>query len=366
VPPAAFAGSTGGVPLVETVVAGMGGAPWRAGGVIDGAGGSQQVSIWRAPLPQGPWTLEAVAPVPGRDGPNETIYGIAPGRSVLVAFGFRRSPTENYPRPSVWTASPVPTPVWREVLESREFFGGPDIVGFGGLSSGPHGWFVGGTWTDPRGRAEPSIWRSVDGHQWLHDATDPAFEPGPGETPLVSGVADGPNGALLVATSDVPIPADPLARIAAAWWSGTGARWERVPLSSPPGSSTFDAVTATDSGWLIAGTESIEGRPRAELWTLGADLRLSDPFRLPGGPGTPMSLQVDGDRVLVGGASGPRAALWTLRYRRGILDRPSVALLPGTVPFQIDSVRVAASGRSMVVSVAGADRSEVWFGTPAP
>jgi len=79
-----------------------------------------------------------------------------------------------------------------------------------------------------------------------------------------------------------------------------------------------------------------------------------------------MSLQVDGDRVLVGGASGPRAALWTLRYRRGILDRPSVALLPGTVPFQIDSVRVAASGRSMVVSVAGADRSEVWFGTPAP
>jgi hypothetical protein len=128
------------------------GRGWLLGGGVLGPGGVNQVAMWSAASPAGPWGRDPVDPVPGRDGPNETILGFA-GNGVarqVVAFGSRPSPTEGHPRPSTWTAAPgAAAPYWQEALAGRELFGGPNVVAVGRPGARPHGYFIAGTWIGP-------------------------------------------------------------------------------------------------------------------------------------------------------------------------------------------------------------------------
>jgi hypothetical protein len=84
---------------VVVVAAGGPGAPWLLGGGTGAGNGINQVAIWSAAAPAGPWRADAVSPVPGRDGPNETILACAhqSGAGPITASGSWLSPTEGYP-----------------------------------------------------------------------------------------------------------------------------------------------------------------------------------------------------------------------------------------------------------------------------
>lgn len=107
---------SGSQPFADAVEARDGGRSWLMAGVVitlqpprsEGlviSDQSRQVAIWQAMSPEGPWTRAQMSPVPGRDGPNETIMYLSRNGLTSVAFGSRASPTEGYPRPSAWTES---------------------------------------------------------------------------------------------------------------------------------------------------------------------------------------------------------------------------------------------------------------------
>jgi hypothetical protein len=310
-------------------------------------------------------------PVAGRDGPNETIFGIVGDDAHLVAFGYRRSPTEGYPRPSTWLAAPTLGAAWREILENREFFGGPNIVGFGGMAVGAHGYSVSGTWLDARGHPVMAVWQSLDGSGWSRDSTDPSFEGLPGEIPFASGIADRPAGLLLVGTNETPTPADPLRRRGGIWFSPSGDRWSRVapgPAAIPTrGSSTFDAVAGTGAGWIIAGTEEVQGRSRPAVWLVDDRLQVSVPVLLPepaGSPVEPSAVIATGTGVLVAGPRGNRAVIWQARLAGGTPRRWTLITSPPDASFPLTSVTMAADTTALMVSLGGSDLSQLWTARP--
>jgi hypothetical protein len=198
---------------------------------------------------------------------------------------------------------------WDEIVEPREMFGGPDIIGVGGVAAGPHGDFVAGTWTDARSHPVVAVWRSPDGRTWSRDSTDPSFVGRSGEVPFGTAVADGPHGVLVTGTAEVPTRSDPTGQRGALWYSPDGVRCRRIlsgAIAAPREHSTFAAVTATGSGWLIAGTEGTGPTTRATVWTLDSDLRRVRATPLPPstGPVTVTAMTPDRDRVLVAGLAG--------------------------------------------------------------
>ena len=322
--------------------------------------------MWSAPSPSGPWSPSTLIANPGRDGPNETIKYIATSRSRAFVFGWRNSPTEGYPRPSPWIQSPVPGGAWREVLEPREFFGGPDIIAFGGASVGPDGYFVAGTWTGGDGRTVASVWRSADGQTWVRDSTDPAFEGRSGEIPYATGVVDGDRGVVLVGTVDIPTHQDPTGRRGGVWVSAHGAGWRRVftdVLDRSWPDSTFDAVVAIPDGWLIAGTVGVAGATRPVIWTVGSPVGSIRATRLPAPPSsvTITGMSTDGSRVVVAGVAGGQPVLWAATVRAGRaggwrrLDAP-----PGSA---LDRVAVSVGSSGTIVSLVTNAESEVWTTT---
>lgn len=337
-------------PYVAAVQPGGPGRPWLLGGAVVDPGGTRRVRIWSAPSPAGPWRAGRTVAVPGRDGPLETIEGLARGPAGTNAFGYRLSPDEGYPRPSTWLAAGPGDPPWREIGQDVEFFGGPDIISFGGMSEGPHGCFVAGTWTGPSNRPVISVWRSGDGLHWSHDFSAPAFAGRPGEVPFATGVADGPDGVLIAGTVERPTPADPGREAGGLWYSPDGDRWSRLAVPDPPAAgpgSTFDAVGAVPGGWLVAGTRPGPHGPRPAVWMVdGADHRVRLLGLLPAGPApaaaVPTSVAVTATRIVVAGRAGTRAALWEAAPGRRGPGRFSAVAGPAADVPGLQTVRVAS------------------------
>ncbi len=359
-------------PFTPAVAAAPLGKGWLLGGVVLGQNGSREVAIWSSSGFSRPWTRAAMNPVQGRDGPNETIFGITGDRAHLVAFGYRRSPTEGYPRPSTWLASPAGG-TWREILEDREFFGGPNIIGFGGLDVGPHGYSVAGTWTDARGHPVVAVWRSADGSTWTRDSTDPSLEGRPGEIPFASAVADSTRGLLLVGMVETPTPGDPLRRRGGIWFSRSGETWTRLTVGGVglplEGSTSFDAVVATSAGWVIAGSEGVLGRSRPAVWLVDNHLRVTPALALPdppgGGPMHPSSMAVSGAALIAVGPDGHRGVVWAARLRAGVPHGWKLLTSPPDAAFPLASLSVAASQSGLIVALVGSDRSQLWTARPA-
>ena len=391
VPYGALVSGVGDQPEVAAVTAGGPTAAWLLGGTVVDGRGDRHVRIWSAPGPAGPWRVAGMAAVPGLDGPQETIEDLSSGTAGLIAFGYRLSPDEGYPRPSAWVARDGRPSAWDEIHEDREFFGGPDIISFGGMSQGPHGCFVAGTWTDGRGRPVISVWRTTDGRDWTHDYTDPAFEGRPGEVPFASGVADSRSGVLVSGSVETPTASDPGHQEGALWLSADGTRWRRLPLPAGAGSggpgTTFDAVAAVPGGWLVAGTvgtatgttgtgtgaASGGGRSVPAVWSVTTAGTVGPPQRLPlGGDGTagapvvPTSVDMAGDRVTVAGRSGMRAVIWSAGLSaRGVGRMHRVPAPPADVP-QLQGVLVAAGPAGAMVVMSGADASVVYESPRSP
>lgn len=353
------------IPIVETAASGPGGG-WLLGGVTVGSDGTRRVTIWVATGPSGTWRPASMVAVPGRDGPNETVFSIAGDSAHLVAFGYRRSPTEGYPRPSTWLSSAPGD--WHEILEDREFLGGPNVIGFGGLTFGPHGFTLSGTWTDSRGRPTLAVWRSVDGSLWSRDSTEAAFDGDGAHIPLATGVADGATGILVTGTVEAPTRADPGHRQGGLWFSATGRSWTRV-ASNPgdrgsAGSSTFDAVADVPGGWLVAGTVTAAGRTTATVWFLDTTLQLGPPHLLPG-PGSdgaqPVAVDTYAGRVFVVAARADRPFMWAGTTARGDPTGWTTFGIPVRhVGFPITTGAVTAGPAGLLLVVAGADRSAQW------
>lgn len=360
----------GSQPFPDTVLAGGGGRPWLIGGVIvtpepatpEGlvvANEARRVAIWEARAPGGPWKLVGMNAVAGRDGPFETVLYLARRATASVAFGSRASPTEGYPRPSTWTRT---MDGWSEKLAPRELFGGPDIVGYGGMATGPGGFFLAGTWSDSRGHAEASVWGSPDGSRWSR-ASAQTFEGTTGETPFGEGVADNEHGVVLIATAEAPTNRDPASQHGAAWFSGDGASWARLG-PGVPGRSTFGAVVAETNDWVIAGTIGSSGRERAAVWTVGTDVSIHPARPLPGPPTSHVRITAawsSGSRTFVAGVADGHPALWSApNGASGIPSKWSRIQTPPGSLADLQRVSGSSSPGSTLLVMIGKASSEVW------
>jgi hypothetical protein len=300
-----------------------------------------------------------MSPVPGRDGPNETIMYLSHNGSTGVAFGSRASPSEGYPRPSAWTESPTG---WREVLEPRELFGGPNIVGFGDMESGPHGFFIAGTWSDGHGHAEASVWSSADGSTWTR-ITDPSFEGLTGETPFGEGIADNTSGVMLAATAEAPTREDPGAQRGVLWYSRNGQQWLRL-AGLAGGDSAFGAVAPVGPGWIVAGSVGATGDQRAAVWMVDRNLRVSRAELLPGTLGNRIDITTissDGSRLLIGGVADGRPALWSATLNHD--EKPSrwqQETPPPSRPPDLQRVTASIGTGRTIIALIGKTTSEVW------
>jgi hypothetical protein len=352
-----------GVGHVVVAAAPEGHGLWLLGGGVIGSDGVNRVAIWSAVAPAGPWRRNTQEPVPGRDGPNETIqgFGTRPGTGPLTAVGSRPSPTEGYPRPSTWTAPsgppgpPVP-PVWREVLAAREVYGGPNVVAIAGMGAGPHGYFIAGTWLAPNGHVVAAVWRSPGGVKWTRNDTDPAFDAGAGTQSYAFAVADGPTGVLLGGTTATPVRGDPTREIPTLWRSADGVRWRRLPALPPGGRGAVHAVRALANGWVAAG--QVAEHP--EVWLVGADLHTSGAV-LPGAAGAVVDdLAVTPGAVLAAGVSAAGTIVVWRATRNG--DRLSGWRLvtPPAAGTGWSGASLAAAGNQLVLVASNDATSRVW------
>lgn len=362
-------------PLEEAVVAGDGHAPWLIGGVIPAEPASTgefrtfphpTVAIWAASSPTGPWKLASMRADPQRDGPNETIQFLASGRTPALAFGWRNSPTEGYPRPSAWIAADGTGRQWSEVIEDREFFGGPSVVGFAGASSGPHGDFVAGTWTGVSDAPVASVWSSRDGRNWSRDATDPALVGQPGQLPFATGIADGPRGVLLTGTLDIPTRRDPTRQQGVLWYSPDGTSWARRDSSALNGAadSTLGAVAATADGWVVGGTETLARKTRPLAWFVPAGRSPAKPVLLAdpsdAGQTTVTGLAVDDSRAVMAAIVRGRARLWIAPLHQGVPGAWTELQAPPSALGSLQRVDVSISPAGAVVALVARSSTEIW------
>jgi hypothetical protein len=341
--------------------AGQGG--WLLGGGVIGPDGVNRVAIWSAAAPAGPWRRNALSPVAGRDGPNETIqgFGTRPGPGPLTAVGSRPSPTEGYPRPSTWLAPAGGTgpSTWQEILAARELFGGPNVVAIAGMGAGPHGYFVAGTWLAPDNHVVVSVWRSPTGAGWRRDDTEPSFDAGPGTQSYALTVADGPSGVLLGGTTATPAPGDPTRQLPTLWHSADGAHWTRLPplrIPGLPGRGAVRAVRVLGAGWLAAG----QAGSRPEAWTVDAQLRSSG-RALPGPAGTTVTdLAVTPSSMLATGVTPAGTVLVWRAARQGEHLGAWRAVSPPPAGPGWSGASLAAAGDQVVLVVFNDTTSGVW------
>jgi hypothetical protein len=335
---------------------------WLLGGGVIGPDGVNQVAIWSAAQPSGPWRRDAMAPVPGRDGPNETIQGFAipAGSGLLAAVGSRPSPTEGYPRPSTWTASAGPgSPAWREALAARELFGGPNVVAIGGAGAGPHGYFIAGTWIGLDNHVVAAVWRSGAGLRWDRDDTEAAFDAGPASQSYALAVGDGPSGVLLGGTTAQPEPGDPTREIPTLWHSPDGAGWARLPTPPSGGRGVIRAVRALGTGWVAAG----QAGSRPEAWTLTSGLHPSA-RTLPGAAAATVDdLAVTPTSVWAVGLTPAGSVLLWRAAHHGVQVRGWTAVNPPPAGVGWSGASLAAAGGELIVVASNSTRSEVWRAT---
>jgi hypothetical protein len=337
------------------------GAPWLLGGGVAAGNGVNRVAIWSAAAPAGPWRVDALSPVPGRDGPNETILAFAhqSGAGPVTAFGSRLSPTEGYPRPSTWFASSgsAATPSWQEVLADRELFGGPSVVAVGEMSSGPHGYFITGTWIGPDVHVVAAVWRSVDGLHWTRDDTDPAFDAGPGTESYAYDVADGASGLLVGGTTATPTHQDPTKEVGTLWHSTDGDRWARLqPLPGNGSRVIVRAVRPLGAGWVAAGSAGSE----PEVWMVDAQLGINTQALPAPGSATVYDLAVTPGSVLAAGVTPTGAAVvWAAsRHGQQLGHWRLVSSPPAGAGWS--SVSLAAAAGEMVLVMFDDNNAAVW------
>ena len=249
-PASSFPSGVHGRAVAASALGGDGSGGWLLGGAVFHDDGQHTAAIWHAPMPGGPWTPDVLRPVFGEDGGSDTIRALARFDGHSSALGSVGSPLEGYARPSTWSFADGS---WTEVSTPPELFGGPDIVGVGGMAAGAQGFEVAGTWTGDTG-AEAAVWHSAAGTNWQRATdlapNDPAAEVGT----TAAAVAAGPAGVLVVGSRNVPTPSNPTGQQPAAWWSASAnpATWAAVSMPERA-DAHLDTVVATRGGWVAGG-----------------------------------------------------------------------------------------------------------------
>ncbi len=364
----AFVAASGSQRLhVGTLLAGDSTHPWLVGGQTETTAAVSHVAIWSAGSAGGPWRRAGMAAVPGRDGPEELIIGLARRADKAVAFGSRSSPQEGYPRPSTWSTRDNGQS-WQEALADRELFGGPFIVGLGGITAGPHGFSIAGTWSHPGGHAVAAVWQSTDGTGWHRNDNDPSFAGTGGEIPLANDVADGSRGLLLVGTAEVPTPAHPTYQRGAIWYSPSGRTWTRLFQNDPslagPGRTVLTSVQDLGSSWIVGGAKIEPDGDHPYVWLLSDSRRLKRvSLPLPAGHhhASVSAITVSKRAVFATGIADGAPAVWEAPITHGVVRQwrslPAPAAAP--LPF-IRGVVVVADSHQMLLVVSSDSDSQLW------
>ena len=353
---------------VTTVWGGTGGQPWLAGGDAVDIAGNRQVQIWSSDVgPQGPWRQSSFLAT-SIDGPHDVVSSISAAGPLTAAVGVRPSPLHGIPRASMWTGSARSPAVWQEAPVTREVFGGENVVGIGGMTVGPHGVFLAGSWSTAGERASAAVWTSPDGLVWTRNDRDPAFVGYPPELPQASDVADSPGGVVMVGRAPTPSPGDPTAEHGAIWWSADGTRWERVLVAKGASRGTqisIDRVRYGDGRYVAAGTIESRGSAALDIWMSCDGINWRDQpthISLSGGPTSSVTgLAVVGDAVVVGAVADQRPVLW--EARRG--GRWKKVGLPADSPPGAD-IDVTATPGAIAIAVRRTNDSGAWWAPVTP
>jgi hypothetical protein len=230
----------------------------------------------------------------------------------------------------------------------------------GGLTSGPHGYHIAGTWIGPANRVVASVWSSPDGGAWVRDDADPAFTAGPDTQSYGDDIADNATGLLMVGTTGEPSPADPMRELGSLWYSPDGSRWRRLPSLAGAQQVVVDADRAAPGGgWLAGGERTSGGTERPAVWAVTSGLGVAA-TALPGPPAMVTDLAVTPAEAWAAGVTGEGApAVWAAPLRAGRPGRWRSVVAPAAGPGW-EQARLGAAGDHVVLVLFDAGRSEVW------
>lgn len=339
------------------------GLRWLAGGATVDDHGVRTVQIWTSATgPQGPWRRSSFRAT-SIDGPQDVIYSIAESPSISVAQGTRPSPLHGIPRPSMWMSTTLDAASWSEAPALREEFGGENVVSVGGVSAGPHGVALSGSWINRADRSSAAIWTSTNGLDWQRNDSDPAFAGVPPELPQASDIADARPGLVLVGRAPAPTPDDPTAEHGAIWWSADGSSWARTltaQVASRDAQVSIDRVRFGGGRYVAVGSISRQQRVELGEWVSDDGRRWSQlptGVSLPGGTISITGLAVLDNDLLVGVVSH-RGAMLLVKHGA---QRWAQIPLPAQAPPVPERLEVAATPQAVAIVVRATGMSGLWW-----
>jgi hypothetical protein len=251
--------------------------------------------------------FETASPAGGAG--TQSLDAVAPLGDGFIAVGVAYSQTEADPI--------VATSGNGEDMRPEEFnFGGPGTQRFRDVCVSPDGVAVAVGVSGGAGAYDIGVRRRrANAAVWSEGTTEDDSFGGPGSQQAY-GCAASDQGFVMVGSDDSSGDAD--ARI---WTSEDGVSWTRVESGQLGGAGDqwASAVAAVpedqDGGWLIGGTDTVNGDGDVALWRLHPDGELSRRDRGEpelGGPGeqSVSDIAIDDDRVLVVGDDYGRAGVW--------------------------------------------------------
>jgi hypothetical protein len=254
-------------------------------------------------------------PPAGGEG-SQSLDAVAPLGDGFIAVGVTYSETEA--EPIIVTSGDS-----SRLREEESNFGGPGTQRFRDVCVSPDGVAVAVGISGTDGAYDIGVRRRRAGSgNWSEGTADDDSLGGPGSQQAY-GCAASEQGFVMVGSDDSSGDSD--ARI---WTSEDGVSWTRLEsgLLGGAGDQWASAVTAVpedhDGGWLVGGTDTVNGDGDVALWRLHADGELSRRDRGEpelGGPGEQSvnDIAIDGDRVLVVGDDYGRVGTW----ESGTIDR---------------------------------------------
>jgi hypothetical protein len=243
-------------------------------------------------------------------GPGtQSLEAVAPLADGFIAVGVAYSQTEADPI--------VATSGNGERMRTEETnFGGPGTQRFRDVCVSPDGVAVAVGVNGSSGAYDIGVRRRrANSGNWSESTVEDGSFAGPGSQQAYACAASD-QGFVLVGSDDSSGDAD--ARI---WTSEDGVAWTRVEsgLLGGAGDQWASAVSAVpddqNGGWLIGGTDTVNGDGDVALWRLHPDGELSRRDRGEpelSGPGeqSVSDIAIDGDRVLVVGDDYGRVGIW--------------------------------------------------------
>jgi hypothetical protein len=325
---------------------------WYAVGGSVTPDGTATPAIWSSPDGT-TWSALPTRPV-SLYGRMSVLSAVACHADTVVAMGAAAGGAHGNPRTATWVGTPASGIA--ENATPFELFGGDAAVGVGPLTAGPRGWLIGGGWVDQDSHPGAAVWWSADGASFARVDGDPALESGASGSRVLQAVLGVPDGFL---ASGSYAPGGGARRQPQVWRSPDGTHWASDPVPVPDADAEIQALTSTPTGLLAAG---VDGTAFGAWQDEDAGWRFTGAFGKLGGTALPRvtGLVVVAGRDLLVAADGTRFGLWAGRDGQHWAG----AALPVLVEAGAGhSVRLAASGSTVLLAIQDAGPARLWLAT---